>query len=94
MRSGRLIAPLLPSNVGRRGHPFGDDRRVEPGQAGRVALGGEVRIVHGHGSGRLRDALRGAGYVSVRFGSHSGETGAAAVLLDGRLVIEVDENLS
>jgi putative selenate reductase molybdopterin-binding subunit len=34
----------------------------------------------------LRDALRGAGYVSVRFGSHSGETGAAAILLDGRLV--------
>ena len=34
----------------------------------------------------LRDALRAAGYVSVRFGSHSGETGAAAVLLDGRLV--------
>ena len=34
----------------------------------------------------LRDALRGAGYVSIRFGSHSGETGAAALLLDGRLV--------
>ena len=30
----------------------------------------------------LRDALRAAGYVSVRFGSHSGETGAAAVLLE------------
>ncbi len=37
-------------------------------------------------SENLRDALRAAGYVSVRFGSHSGETGAAAVLLDGRLV--------
>ncbi len=34
----------------------------------------------------LRDALRRAGYMSVRFGSHTGETGAAAVLLDGRLV--------
>lgn len=34
----------------------------------------------------LRDALRNSGYVSVRFGSHSGETGAAAILLDGRLV--------
>lgn len=34
----------------------------------------------------LRDALRRAGYVSVRFGSQTGETGAAAVLLDGRLV--------
>ena len=37
-------------------------------------------------SENLRDALRAAGYVSVRFGSHSGETGAAAILLDGRLV--------
>ena len=26
-----LIAPLLPSNVGRRGHPFGHDRRVVDG---------------------------------------------------------------
>lgn len=34
----------------------------------------------------LRDALRRAGYMSVRFGSHTGETGAAAVLLDGCLV--------
>ena len=25
------IAPLLPSNAGRRGHPFGDDRRVVEG---------------------------------------------------------------
>lgn len=37
-------------------------------------------------SDNLRDALRQAGYVSVRFGSHTGETGAAAILLDGRLV--------
>ena len=34
----------------------------------------------------LRDALRGAGYVSVRFGSHTGETGAAAILVDGQLI--------
>lgn len=34
----------------------------------------------------LRDALRAAGFTSVRFGSHSGETGAAAVLVEGRLV--------
>ncbi len=34
----------------------------------------------------LRNALRRAGYFSVRFGSDSGETGAAAILLDGRLV--------
>ena len=31
MRSGQRIAPLLPSNVGRRGHPFGNDRRVVDG---------------------------------------------------------------
>ena len=26
-----MIGPLLPSNAGRRGHPFGDDRRVVDG---------------------------------------------------------------
>ena len=34
----------------------------------------------------LRTVLRRAGYRSVRFGSSTGETGAAAVLLDGRLI--------
>lgn len=34
----------------------------------------------------LMTVLRGAGYYSVRFGSATGETGAAAVLVDGRLV--------
>ncbi len=34
----------------------------------------------------LLQALRSAGFFSVRFGSRSGETGASAVLLDGRLV--------
>jgi putative selenate reductase molybdopterin-binding subunit len=34
----------------------------------------------------LLTVLRRAGYRSVRFGSDSGETGAAAVLVDGRLV--------
>lgn len=34
----------------------------------------------------LRDVLRREGCWSVRFGSDTGETGAAAVLLDGRLV--------
>ncbi|MEY2974202.1 MAG: hypothetical protein RIR49_622 [Actinomycetota bacterium] len=34
----------------------------------------------------LREVLRRAGMFSVRFGSDSGETGAAAVLLDGELV--------
>jgi putative selenate reductase molybdopterin-binding subunit len=34
----------------------------------------------------LRTVLRRAGYYSVRFGSETGETGAAAVLVDGRLI--------
>ena len=34
----------------------------------------------------LLKLLRREGYFSVRFGSHTGETGASAVLLDGRLV--------
>ncbi len=34
----------------------------------------------------LRDALRAAGYFSVRYGSDDGVTGAAAILLDGQLV--------
>jgi putative selenate reductase molybdopterin-binding subunit len=33
----------------------------------------------------LRQALRGAGMFSVRYGSDSGETGAGAILFDGRL---------
>ncbi len=34
----------------------------------------------------LRAVLRGEGYYSVRFGAETGETGAAAVLCDGRLI--------
>ena len=34
----------------------------------------------------LRAVLRRAGYHSVRFGSETGETGAAAVLVDGALI--------
>ena len=34
----------------------------------------------------LLKSLREAGYFSVRFGSHDGKTGAAAVLVDGKLV--------
>jgi putative selenate reductase molybdopterin-binding subunit len=34
----------------------------------------------------LRSVLRREGYYSVRFGAETGETGAAAVLVDGRLV--------
>ena len=49
-------------------------------------INGRDEEVRATAADSLRDALRDAGYVSVRFGSHSGETGAAAVLLDGRLV--------
>lgn len=35
----KRIAPLLPSNAGRRGHPFGDDRRVVEGIAYRFLTG-------------------------------------------------------
>ena len=34
----------------------------------------------------LRDALRNAGYYSVRYGSDDGVSGASAILLDGKLV--------
>ncbi len=49
-------------------------------------INGRDEEIHALSSDNLRDALRRAGYMSVRFGSHTGETGAAAVLLDGRLV--------
>lgn len=49
-------------------------------------INGQDQEINAHPGDILRDALRRAGYVSVRFGSHTGETGAAAVLLDGRLV--------
>lgn len=49
-------------------------------------INGRDEEVRAHSTDSLRDALRAAGYVSVRFGSHTGETGAAAILLDGRLV--------
>ena len=49
-------------------------------------INGRDEEINAAGQDNLRSALRNAGYVSVRFGSHSGETGAAAILLDGRLV--------
>jgi putative selenate reductase molybdopterin-binding subunit len=51
-----------------------------------LTLNGALRTLTVEPSTSLRAALRSAGCVSVRFGSDSGETGAAAVLLDGRLV--------
>jgi putative selenate reductase molybdopterin-binding subunit len=49
-------------------------------------INGRDETIAAQNGDTLRDALRHAGYMSVRFGSHSGETGAAAVLLDGRLI--------
>jgi putative selenate reductase molybdopterin-binding subunit len=49
-------------------------------------INGRQQSISAHPTNTLLSALRGAGYFSVRFGSHSGETGAAAVLVDGRLV--------
>jgi putative selenate reductase molybdopterin-binding subunit len=49
-------------------------------------INGRPHLIHAHPTDTLMSALRGAGYFSVRYGSDSGETGAAAILLDGRLV--------
>ena len=49
-------------------------------------INGRNQTINAHPTDTLISALRGAGYFSVRFGSHSGETGAAAVLLDNNLV--------
>jgi putative selenate reductase molybdopterin-binding subunit len=51
-----------------------------------LQLNGVTRSLAAEPWDSLRAVLRAAGCVSVRFGSDSGETGAAAVLLDGRLV--------
>lgn len=49
-------------------------------------INGRQQTIHAHATDTLMNALRNAGYYSVRFGSHDGTTGAAAVLVDGRLV--------
>lgn len=49
-------------------------------------INGRYETIHASPVDTLRDALRGAGYFSVRYGSDDGLTGASAVLLDGRLV--------
>jgi putative selenate reductase molybdopterin-binding subunit len=51
-----------------------------------LTINGRPQGVEAHPTDTLMSALRKAGYYSVRFGSRSGETGAAAILLDGRLV--------
>jgi putative selenate reductase molybdopterin-binding subunit len=52
----------------------------------RLTLNGEQRLLACEPGESLLRVLRREGLASVRFGSASGETGAAAVLLDGRLV--------
>jgi putative selenate reductase molybdopterin-binding subunit len=49
-------------------------------------INGRSQTITAHPTDTLLSALRGAGYFSVRFGSDDGATGAAAVLVDGRLV--------
>ena len=49
-------------------------------------INGEEKTFHCLPSETLMRVLRREGYFSVRFGSDSGETGAAAILLDGELI--------
>jgi len=51
-----------------------------------LTINGSDRILACDPHESLRTVLRRAGYHSVRFGSDTGETGAAAVLVDGRLI--------
>ncbi|MEN8239824.1 MAG: molybdopterin cofactor-binding domain-containing protein, partial [Actinomycetota bacterium] len=51
-----------------------------------LAINGTPRTLECEPHESLRTVLRRAGYYSVRFGSETGETGAAAILMDGRLV--------
>ena len=49
-------------------------------------INGSDQIISTSLTSPLLKSLREAGYFSVRFGSHDGKTGAAAVLVDGKLV--------
>ena len=51
-----------------------------------LTINGEPRALACEPHESLRVVLRRAGFYSVRYGSDTGETGAAAVLVDGRLV--------
>ena len=51
-----------------------------------LTINGETREFHCRPHESLKTVLRREGYYSVRFGSETGETGADAVLFDGRLV--------
>ncbi len=49
-------------------------------------INGRSQPIHAAPTDTLMKALRNAGYYSVRYGSGDGVTGAAAILLDGKLV--------
>ena len=51
-----------------------------------LTINGAAQVLNAAATDTLRDALRAAGYYSVRYGSDDGTTGAAAILLDGGLV--------
>ena len=51
-----------------------------------ITINGTDRVLDVEPHDTLLDVLRGEGLWSVRFGSETGETGAAAVLVDGTLV--------
>jgi len=51
-----------------------------------INLNGELTTLVVEPSHTLLSALRGNGLMSVRYGSDTGETGAGAILLDGKLV--------
>ena len=51
-----------------------------------LTINGKEKTIECQAGDTLLRVLRREGYFSVRFGSDSGETGAAAVLLDGDLV--------
>ncbi len=52
----------------------------------RLTINGDVRQFECEPQESLRHVLRREGFFSVRFGAETGETGADAILLDGRLV--------
>lgn len=51
-----------------------------------IILNGEEKTLSCQPGDNLRQVLRREGYFSLRYGSDTGETGAAAILMDGQLV--------
>ena len=48
-------------------------------------INGRLQPINAQPTDSLLRALRGAGYFSVHYGSDDGQTGVAAVLINGRL---------